>query len=86
MTSPCPVYLFILFLVITLLRLGQKRANALGFVLAAIGLLGLPGTVVATEHHTTGMWVGMVMSYLVFGTGYMMLACILTSLISTHSR
>lgn len=66
-------------------RLGQKRANALGFILTAVGLLGLPLTQYLTTPASTCMWVGICCSYVIFGTGYMMLSCILTSLISTHA-
>lgn len=49
--------------------MGQKAANIMGFFLTGVGLLGLPLTAVVTDPNTPAMWVGVVLSILIYGSG-----------------
>ena len=66
-------------------RLGQKRANTLGIVLVAVGILGFPLVEAVVPCHTPLMWVVLTIFSAITGSGYMMVNTIFAAVISSHA-
>lgn len=66
-------------------RLGQKRANGIGLILTGVGILGLPVGDYFVRSHTVKLWSCIVVTVLIFSSGYMLINSILASFISLHA-
>jgi hypothetical protein len=64
---------------------GPKKANALGLIGTGIGILGMPLAAYFVQLHTWQMWAYIVVSVMIFGSGYMLINSILIGLISQHT-